>query len=70
MPEAYALEDKVSSTWTAFARAGNPNNAKIPNWPAYSVAKRETMLFNNECRVVNDPQHGARLAMEKVLKLA
>jgi len=70
MPEAYALEEKTSSTWVAFARTGNPNNPKIPNWPAYSVAKRETMLFNNEIRVVNDPQHAARLAMEKVLKLS
>jgi para-nitrobenzyl esterase len=40
---------------TAFARSGSPNNAKIPDWPSYSHAKRETMLFNNECRVVNDP---------------
>jgi para-nitrobenzyl esterase len=70
MPEAYALEDKASSTWTTFARTGNPNNSKMPVWPAYSPAKRETMLFNNECRLVNDPQHDARIAMEKVLKLA
>jgi para-nitrobenzyl esterase len=70
MPEAYALEEKMSAAWTAFARTGNPNNPKIPNWPVYSVAKRETILFNNECRLVNDPQHAARLAMEKVLKLA
>ena len=70
MPEAYALEEKTSSTWVAFARPGNPNNPKIPNWPAYSVATRETLLFNNECRMVNDPQHEARLAMEKVLKLS
>jgi para-nitrobenzyl esterase len=70
MPEAYALEERVSSAWTAFARSGNPNNTRIPSWPAYSVAKRETMLFNNECRVENDPQHDARLAMEKLLKLA
>lgn len=70
MPEAAALEEKVSATWVAFARTGNPNHSKIPNWPVYSVANRETMLFNNECRVVNDPQHTARLAMEKLLKLS
>ena len=70
MPEAYAMEDKMSATWVAFARTGNPNNPKIPNWPVYSVANRETMIFNNEIRLVNDPQHTARLAMEKVLKLS
>ena len=70
MPEAYALEDKVSSTWVSFARTGNPNNPRIPTWPAYSAAKRETMVFNDQIRVVNDPQNAARLAMEKVLKLS
>lgn len=70
MPEAYALEDKMSTTWATFARAGNPNNSKIPNWPAYSVEKRETMVFNNEIKLMNDPQKPARLAMEKVLKLS
>jgi para-nitrobenzyl esterase len=70
MPQAYALEEKMSSTWTAFARTGNPNNPKIPNWPVYSAGKRETMIFNDEIRVENDPQRAARLAMEKVLKLS
>jgi para-nitrobenzyl esterase len=68
-PEAYALEKKMSATWVAFAREGNPNNPNLPSWPIYSVAKRETMIFNNDCGVVNDPQIAARLAMEKVLHL-
>ena len=70
MPTAYALEDKMSTTWVTFARTGNPNNSKIPNWPVYSVEKRETMIFNDKCELVNDPQKPARLAMEKVLKLS
>jgi len=70
MPTAYALEDKMSTTWVAFARTGNPNNPKIPKWPVYSVEKRETMVFNDKCEVVNDPQKAARLAMEKLLKLS
>jgi para-nitrobenzyl esterase len=70
MPEAYALADKASTTWATFARTGNPNSVKIPNWPAYSVDHRDTMLFNNECRVEQDPAQPARSAMEKVLKLS
>ena len=69
MPEAYALAEKTSAAWVAFARTGDPNTPKLPKWPAYSAASRETMLFNNECRVVADPDRGARLAMERVLKL-
>jgi para-nitrobenzyl esterase len=70
MPEAYALAEKTSAAWVAFARTGNPNTAKLPKWPAYTEKKRETMLFNNECRVEADPDHAARMAMEQVLRLA
>jgi para-nitrobenzyl esterase len=70
MPEAYALADKVSAAWAAFARTGDPNTAKLPRWPTYSVRSRDTMLFNNESRVEQDPDQGPRLAMEQVLKLS
>ena len=70
MPEAYALADKTSSAWVAFARTGDPNTPKLPRWPAYSTTSRDTMLFNNECRVAQDPDRGPRLVMEQVLKLA
>ncbi len=70
MPEAYALAEKVSASWVAFARTGNPNTAKLPKWSAYSAQSRDTMLFNNDSRVEPDPDHGPRLAMEQSLKLA
>ena len=70
MPEAYTLAAKTSGAWAAFARSGDPNIAKLPKWPAYAAATRETMLFNNDCRVVSDPALGPRLVMEKVLKLS
>ena len=70
MPEAHALAEKTSAAWAAFARTGDPNTPKLPQWPAYSAASRGTMLFNNECRVDPDPDRGPRLVMEQVLKLA
>ncbi len=70
MPEAQALADKVSAAWATFARTGNPNIAALPKWPAYSDKTRDTMLFNNVTRVVQDPDREPRLIMEKVLKLA
>jgi para-nitrobenzyl esterase len=69
MPEAYALAGRTSAAWVAFARTGDPNTPTLPTWPAYSAASRDTMLFDNECRVVADPDRGARQAMEQVLKL-
>jgi len=69
MPEAEALAARTSAAWAAFARTGNPNTPRLPRWPAYSAERRDTMLFNNECRVESDPARGARLAMEQVLRL-
>ena len=70
MPEAYALADTTSAAWAAFARTGDPNTPKLPKWPAYSATARDTMLFNNECRVESDPDRGPRLVMEQILKLS
>ena len=70
MPEAYSLAEKVSASWVAFARTGNPNVSKLPKWPAYSAKSRDTMLFNNESRVAQDPDRETRLIMEQVLRLA
>ncbi len=69
MPEAYALAEKTSAAWVAFARTGSPNTPKLPAWPAYTAAARQTMLFNNDCRVESDPDRGPRLSMEQALHL-
>jgi para-nitrobenzyl esterase len=61
-PARQALAEKMSQTWLTFARSGNPNNRAIPQWPAYSEAERPTMIFDNECQVVNDPYRQERLA--------
>jgi para-nitrobenzyl esterase len=52
-----ALADKMSAAWVAFARTGNPNHQGLPNWTAFDTTGRATMIFNNDCKVVNDP-HG------------
>jgi para-nitrobenzyl esterase len=70
MPEAFALSENIAAAWVSFARTGNPNVPVLPRWPAYSVEVRDTMLFNNESRVGQDPDRAARLAMEKVLELS
>jgi carboxylesterase type B len=44
--------------------------SRLPKWPAYSAGSRDTMLFNNESRVEQDPDRGPRLVMEQVLKLS
>jgi para-nitrobenzyl esterase len=68
--DAVALAGKVSAAWAAFARSGDPTVAQLPRWPAYSAGARDTMLFNNDCRVEQDPDREPRLAMEQVLGLS
>jgi para-nitrobenzyl esterase len=59
-PGAQALADRISKTWATFARTGNPSNDSLPAWPAYDTKARATMVLNDECRVVNDPDAEVR----------
>lgn len=54
-PEARALATRMSTAWIAFARSGDPNNPALPEWPAYDADRRATMVLDQECRAVNDP---------------
>lgn len=67
--DAMALADKVSDSWIAFARSGNPNTPKLPQWPAFDTKDRATMVINNMSKVVNDPLREQRLAMFQALNL-
>jgi para-nitrobenzyl esterase len=61
--DRYALADKMSAAWAAFARTGNPNHKGLPTWPKFDAAQRATMIFNKECKVVNDPNGEERKAL-------
>ena len=54
-PDASALADRVSDAWLAFARTGDPNVPNLPQWPAFDLTNRPTMIFDNMSRVANDP---------------
>jgi para-nitrobenzyl esterase len=51
-----AMCDRLASTWIAFAKTGDPNNAMIPPWPAYDARRRATMIFADDLRVEDDPR--------------
>ncbi len=53
--EAYALADKMSSAWINFARSGNPNTKKLPNWPAYTPQTGAVMIFDNKSEIKDNP---------------
>jgi para-nitrobenzyl esterase len=69
-PDAQSLADKVSAAWIAFARTGNPNTGKLPQWPAFDLGNRPTMVINNESRVENDPIREQRIVMSRAMGLS
>ncbi len=59
-PEAAAFDKVLPATWAAFAHKGDPNNAAIPQWPAYNLVNRPTMMLDVRSRLVSDFEGEAR----------
>ncbi len=53
--EAWKLSDNMSSAWLNFVKTGNPNVAGVlPDWAPYTAENGATMIFDNECKIVNN----------------
>jgi para-nitrobenzyl esterase len=57
-PDARRMADILSDTWIAFARTGNPDNPRLPHWPAYDSVRRPAMILNLPPRVVENHRGG------------
>lgn len=58
-PDALALARRVSGAFVAFARNGSPEHTTLPSWPTCG-ARHETMVFDDRCAVVVDPEAEGR----------
>jgi len=58
-PEAQALAKKMASAWASFARTGNPSQPGLA-WTPSDGTRCQTMVFDNACRMVDDPEGNAR----------
>ena len=58
-PEAQAVAKKMATAWANFARTGNPSQPGL-EWTASDPEHNQTMIFNNECRVVDDAEGEVR----------
>jgi para-nitrobenzyl esterase len=66
--DRYALADKMSSAWVAFARTGNPNHTGLPVvWVPYDNTRRATMIFNDECVLLNEPYGSEQRLLHSVM---
>jgi para-nitrobenzyl esterase len=58
-PEAQALAKKMAESWAAFAATGNPTIPGL-NWSPTDPETNKTMIWDNECRIVIDPDGESR----------
>jgi len=61
--ENLRLADQLASAWVAFAASGDPNNARTPPWPAFTLPERTTMVFegsSNTTQAQADPRKAFR----------
>ena len=54
-PEAQALAKKMATAWVNFARTGNPSQPGL-TWTPSDPTRCQTMVFDNHCRMVDDPE--------------
>lgn len=59
-PAARRMAERMSDALLAFARTGDPNHTGIPRWEQYSLADRETMVFDDPPHLEDDPRGAER----------
>ena len=57
--EALALATKMSTAWANFARTGDPSQPGL-GWTASDPTHCQTMVFDNDCRMIDDPDGNVR----------
>lgn len=60
-PDARHLAGEMADAFIRLARTGNPNGGALPKWPQFDLARRATMIFDSQVRVVDDPRRAERL---------
>ena len=58
-PEAQALARKMATAWANFARTGNPSQPGL-KWTPTDPEHNQTMVFDNQCRMADDPEAESR----------
>jgi para-nitrobenzyl esterase len=57
--QAQELAKTMATAWATFARTGNPSQPGL-SWTAFEPDKCPTMVFDNQCRMLDDPEGDVR----------
>ena len=56
------LADQMSNYWVNFIKTGNPNGAKLTNWPVYTSEKDQVLILDKQIRATPMPfKEGLRI---------
>lgn len=58
--ETAVMADAMCDSWLAFARRGDPNHERLPEWHAYDADRRNVMHFDVPPVAVDDPHRAER----------
>ena len=58
-PEAQALAKKMATAWANFAKTADPSQPGL-KWTPSDPARGQTMVFDNDCRMEDDPEGEVR----------
>ncbi len=58
-PDAQRLARTMATAWANFARTGNPSQPGLA-WTPTDPQRCQTMVFDTQCRMVDDPEGAAR----------
>jgi para-nitrobenzyl esterase len=59
-PGAQGVSERMSDAFVALARTGDPNHTGLPRWDRYELPRRQTMLFDIDSRMADDPRGDER----------
>ena len=65
-PHAPVLAARASAAWAHFARHGEPAAEGLPDWPAYDLDTRQTMILSSSPHVESDPMGDDRRLYRKL----
>lgn len=65
--QAEAVSKVMMDTWLSFARTGNPNHERLPEWTPYNLNQRATMMLGIKSKLENNPNETFRKAWDGVI---